>query len=160
MKSRKSNPFKLKPPRNQISVGPFVGITYDNVTGISDAVDDTHLNYSISASVSDYHFVSGAWNKNQDNIELNGAYQSFKNIVEKLDTKYIMISYSNESIVSKQQMTDLLKKYGKVEILEIDHKRNVMGAIGFSKSGQKIYKSNPNVTEYIFLLEKKIYIFY
>ena len=92
--------------------------------------------------------------KNQDNIELNGAYQSFKNIVEKLDTKYIMISYSNESIVSKQQMTDLLKKYGKVEILEIDHKRNVMGAIGFSKSGQKIYKSNPNVTEYIFLLEK------
>ncbi len=43
--------------------------TYENVTGISDAVDDTHLNYSISASVSDYHFVSGAWNKNQDNID-------------------------------------------------------------------------------------------
>ena len=92
--------------------------------------------------------------KNKDNIELNGAYQSFKTIVEKLDTKYIMISYSNESIVSKNQMLSLLKQYGKVDIMEIDHKRNVMGSIGFSSKGEVIAKPNHRVTEYIFLLEK------
>ena len=29
-----------------------------------------------------------------------------------------------------------------------------MGAIGFSKVGERIQKNNPNVTEYIFLLNK------
>mgnify|MGYP003652908673 CR=1 FL=1 len=93
--------------------------------------------------------------KNQDNIEQNGAYQSFEKMVNKLDVKYVMISYSNESIVSKDQMLSLLEKYGEVNIIEIDHKRNIMGAIGFSKAGERVIKHNPNVTEYIFLLEKK-----
>ena len=65
-----------------------------------------------------------------------------------------MISYSNESIVSKNQMLSLLKQYGKVDIMEIDHKRNVMGSIGFSSKGEVIAKPNHRVTEYIFLLEK------
>ncbi len=46
MKSRKSNPFKLKPPRNQISVGPFVGITYDNVTGLTEPVVGFGITYN------------------------------------------------------------------------------------------------------------------
>ena len=92
--------------------------------------------------------------KNQDNIEQNGAYQSFEKMVNKLDVKYVMISYSNESTVSKDQMLSLLEKYGEVSIMEIDHKRNIMGAIGFSKAGERIKKHNPNVTEYIFLLKK------
>ncbi len=75
-------------------------------------------------------------------------------MVNKLDVKYIMISYSNESIVSKNQLKDLLEKYGEVSIIEVDHKRNIMGAIGFSKVGERIQKNNPNVTEYIFLLNK------
>ena len=93
--------------------------------------------------------------KNQDNIEVNGAYQSFKTMVEKLNTKHILISYSNQSIVSKDQMMDLLGKYGVVKVMSIDHKRNVMGSIGHSSKGEVISKDNPNVTEYLFLLTKK-----
>jgi adenine-specific DNA-methyltransferase len=93
--------------------------------------------------------------KNQDNIEVNGAYQSFKTMVEKLNTKHILISYSNQSIVSKDQMMDLLGKYGEVKVMSIDHKRNVMGSIGHSSKGSVISKDNPNVTEYLFLLTKK-----
>ena len=92
--------------------------------------------------------------KNQDNIEQNGAYQSFEKMVNKLDVKYVMISYSNQSIVSKDQMLSLLEKYGEVSIIEIDHKRNIMGSIGKSTLGNKIIQDNPNVIEYIFLLEK------
>ena len=64
------------------------------------------------------------------------------------------ISYSNQSIVSKDQMLSLLEKYGEVSIIEIDHKRNIMGSIGKSTLGNKIIQDNPNVIEYIFLLEK------
>lgn len=92
--------------------------------------------------------------KNQDNIEQNKAHQAFKTMVEKLDVKYVMISYSNESIVSKTQMINLLNQYGEVELFEIDHKRMVMGSIGHSSKGNLIEKNNPNVTEYIFLLKK------
>ena len=94
--------------------------------------------------------------KNQDNIELNKAYQAFETIVKKLNTKQILISYSNESIVSKDQLMGLLSKYGTCELFEIDHKRMVMGSIGHSSKGKVISKGNPNVTEYLFLLTKKI----
>tara|TARA_S200002703_G_scaffold117206_1_gene102778 strand:+ start:1852 stop:2604 length:753 start_codon:yes stop_codon:yes gene_type:complete len=46
MKSRRSNPFKIKPPRNQISVGPFVGITYDQVTGLTEPVIGFGVTYN------------------------------------------------------------------------------------------------------------------
>ena len=94
--------------------------------------------------------------KNQDDIKNNKAYQAFKSMVEKLDVKYVMISYSNESIVSKSQMVELLENYGKVNIFEIAHKRMIMGAIGKSTSGNKVIEDNPNVTEYIFLLKKEV----
>jgi adenine-specific DNA-methyltransferase len=95
--------------------------------------------------------------KNQDSIELNGVYQSFEKMIgDKLShIPNIMISYSNESILSKEQMFDLLGKYGDVTLKEIDHKRNVMGSIGTLEYKQDGIKSfNPNVTEYIFLLKR------
>ena len=46
MKSRRSNPFKIKPPRNQISVGPFIGVTYDNVTGLTEPVVGFGITYN------------------------------------------------------------------------------------------------------------------
>ena len=104
----------------------------------------------------DYTYKDILWYdiKNQDNIELNGAYQAFTLMVEKLKTKHILISYSNQSILTKDQLKDLLSKYGEVKIMSIDHKRNVMGSIGHSSKGSVISKDNPNVTEYLFLLTK------
>jgi len=92
--------------------------------------------------------------KNLDNIKENGSYKAFKFMVEKLDSKYIMISYSNESIISLEQMVELLSQYGDTEVYEIDHKRMIMGSIGHSSKNKVISSKNPNVTEYIFLLTK------
>ena len=105
----------------------------------------------------DYTYKDILWYdiKNQDNIELNGAYQAFTAMVEKLNTKHILISYSNQSILSKDQLEELLSKYGDVKIMAIDHKRNVMGSIIKSPDGIKLIGDNPNVTEYLFLLTKK-----
>ena len=46
LNSRRSNPFKIKPPRNQISVGPFIGVTYDNVTGLTEPVIGFGITYN------------------------------------------------------------------------------------------------------------------
>jgi hypothetical protein len=46
LNSRRSNPFKIKPPRNQISVGPFIGVTYDNTTGLTEPVVGFGITYN------------------------------------------------------------------------------------------------------------------
>jgi adenine-specific DNA-methyltransferase len=84
------------------------------------------------------------------------AHNAFKNILNGLShIPHIMISYSNESIVSKEDLFKLLKSYGEVSLYEIDHKRMVMGQIGKStKDNKVVIKDNPNVKEYIFHLKK------
>ena len=47
LRTHRSNPLKLKPPRNQISVGPFVGVTYDNVTGLTEPVFGFGVSYNL-----------------------------------------------------------------------------------------------------------------
>lgn len=86
----------------------------------------------------------------------NNALGAFKKMIEQLDhVPNIMISYSNESIVSKEDLTDLLVKYGEVVLFEIDHKRMIMGLIGKSTRDRKVISSsNPNVREYLFLLKR------
>ena len=44
--SRRSKPFSIKPPRNQISVGPFFGITYDQTTGLTEPVLGFGITYN------------------------------------------------------------------------------------------------------------------
>jgi|TARA_R100000030_G_scaffold48575_2_gene36630 hypothetical protein len=44
---RRGNPLKLKPPRNQISVGPFAGVIYDSKTGLTEPVFGFGVSYNM-----------------------------------------------------------------------------------------------------------------
>jgi len=44
---RRGNPLKLKPPRNQISVGPFAGVIYDSKTGLTEPVIGFGVSYNM-----------------------------------------------------------------------------------------------------------------
>lgn len=46
IRGRRSEPLKLKPPRNQISVGPFAGVIYDNTTGLTEPVIGFGITYN------------------------------------------------------------------------------------------------------------------
>ena len=46
LSGRRSNPLKLKPPRNQISVGPFAGIVYNQTTGLTEPVIGFGISYN------------------------------------------------------------------------------------------------------------------
>lgn len=44
---RQGSPLKLKPPRNQISVGPFAGVIYDSKTGLTEPVIGFGVSYNM-----------------------------------------------------------------------------------------------------------------
>ena len=70
---------------------------------------------------------------------------AFDTLFRELKTKWIFLSYSSESIVSKEKMLDLMGKYGDVEVVEQDYKR--------FKSFE--YNEDKPVLEYLFCLKKK-----
>jgi len=69
---------------------------------------------------------------------------SFEKLVQNLKTDWIFLSYSSESLISKDNMMTLLGKYGIVSIVERDYKR--------FKSFE--YNADNAIKEYIFCLQK------
>ncbi|MCX7655522.1 MAG: DNA adenine methylase [Treponemataceae bacterium] len=76
----------------------------------------------------------------------SSALKALEGIIEKIQAKYILVSFNSEGFISFQEMQSLLKKYGQLEILEIPY--NVF-------RGSRNLASRPlHVKEYIYLLEK------
>jgi adenine-specific DNA-methyltransferase len=96
------------------------------------------------------------YNTSLDNNPWYGdAETAFNTMMNKLShVKHVMISYSNESIVSKEDLTLLLQQYGTVKLYEIDHNRMIMGSIGKSTANNKVVTQQDKVKEYIFLVSK------
>lgn len=72
----------------------------------------------------------------------------FDNLFKNLKTKYIFLSYNNEGLISKEEITKIIKKYCKnYTINELDYKRF---------KSNKINEANQNkeVIEYLFCCEK------
>jgi adenine-specific DNA-methyltransferase len=70
--------------------------------------------------------------------------KSFDLLFRELKTKWIFLSYNSESIVSKEKMLDIMKKYGTATVIERDYKR--------FKSFK--YNNDVDIKEYLFCLRK------
>lgn len=70
--------------------------------------------------------------------------KAFDTLCRQLKTKWIFLSYNSESIVSKETMLGILKRYGTVSVIERDYKR--------FKSYE--YNKDVEIKEYLFCLEK------
>jgi adenine-specific DNA-methyltransferase len=70
--------------------------------------------------------------------------KAFDLLFQQLKTKWIFLSYNSESIVSKDKMLDIMKKYGNTSVMERDYKR--------FKSFE--YNKDVNIKEYLFCLQK------
>jgi adenine-specific DNA-methyltransferase len=68
----------------------------------------------------------------------------FNDLFKSLNTNYIFLSYNSESIVKKDKMIEIMKKYGDVSVVEKEYKR--------FKSFE--YNKSANVIEYLFCLNK------
>jgi len=47
IKGGKSEVIKLKPPRNQISIGPMLGVTYNQITGLTEPIWGIGITYNL-----------------------------------------------------------------------------------------------------------------
>jgi adenine-specific DNA-methyltransferase len=70
--------------------------------------------------------------------------EAFKKLVSDLKAQWIFISYNSESLISKDDMIDLLKVYGEVSVIEREYKR--------FKSFE--YNEDRQIMEYLFCLKK------
>jgi adenine-specific DNA-methyltransferase len=73
------------------------------------------------------------------------AETAFDTLIRGLRAKWVFLSYSSESIVSKEKMMEILSRYGTVSVIEREYKR--------FKSFE--YNEDKAVNEYLFCLEKK-----
>lgn len=69
---------------------------------------------------------------------------AFDALVKDLKAEWIFLSYNSESLLSKEQTMEILKKYGSVSVLERDYKR--------FKSFE--YNEDKQIKEYLFCLQK------
>jgi adenine-specific DNA-methyltransferase len=58
------------------------------------------------------------------------ALPAFANLVRKLPVKHVLISYSDESLVRRDDLLAEMADIGEVQLLEVDYKRNIMSRIG------------------------------
>jgi adenine-specific DNA-methyltransferase len=70
---------------------------------------------------------------------------AFDTLIRGLRAKWIFLSYNSESIVSKEKMLEILRRYGTVSVIEREYKR--------FKSFE--YNEDKAIQEYLFCLEKK-----
>jgi adenine-specific DNA methylase len=89
--------------------------------------------------------MKSEWNKAQT------SYIAFEELFDRLPVKYILLSYSNESLIALQELETILKKYKSYKVHMVDYKRNIMSQIGNAES---IEDPNTANVEYIILIEK------
>jgi len=111
-----------------------------------------------------YHFVEGLARNWQD-VEMqwetktkkfknyptpfstkNGAYDAFDQLFKKHRNSILVVSYSSNSVPTKDEMLTLLAKYKQdVEVIAIDH------TYSFGNQGHKVNDNKNRVQEYIFI---------
>ena len=103
------------------------------------------LKNRLDVEVSRVSGITQDWNHSVFN-KASLALNAMEDIIGKIDSKFVIVSYNSEGFITFQQMTDMLKKYGSLKTVEINYNafrgsRNL--------SGRDIY-----VSEYLFVLEK------
>lgn len=107
-------------------------------------------------------------NRRVDRISKHGSYDSamdsqwnskkaalaaFEKLIDRLPTKWVLVSYSNESLVEIEKLEALFAKYPFVTATTIDYERNIMSQIGNASLSSK--DSTPGPVEYLFLIQKE-----
>jgi adenine-specific DNA-methyltransferase len=116
-----------------------------------------HDNYHLLETISKYDYpkIKGKTGLRDETVTKSkfcskrDALGEFKLILDKIESKYIFISYSSESIVSKEQMIKILEEsWDNVKCYEKDYQR-------FKSNKNSNDKQPKNVVEYLFCGERK-----
>lgn len=83
-------------------------------------------------------------NSNKSNFSVKkNVFDSFTNLINDLNTKFILVSYNNEGLMSSDTIVDILKSKGKTSLYKYEYKK-------FKSQATQL---NENVFEYLYLCE-------
>ena len=103
------------------------------------------LKNRIDVEISKVSGITQGWNRSDFNRRLT-ALSSMEKIIDSLDSKYIMISYNSEGFITFNQMTEMLRKYGKTKTVEITYNT--------FRGCRNLNNRSLHINEYLFILEK------
>lgn len=85
----------------------------------------------------------------------NEAFTELKSVVDKLDTKLIILSFSNEGFISREELEPYLATKGKLTVKTKDYKRYVGSQIGiYNPNGKKVGQvSHLRNEEYLYIVQ-------
>ncbi len=173
--SRSGNPLTLVAPME--TKGPR-GKAYNQdanqlVKTLGDEYDLVYLDppYTGHNYISYYHIwetivrndtpeVSGITNRRvgyaRSGYNTKRASKFLASLIRRIKSKYVMISYNNEGLISESDMQAMCKRAGTLTIDTVVHKRNVMSQIGiFDKAGKLVGVPGAKVNkEFLYLVER------
>jgi adenine-specific DNA-methyltransferase len=80
------------------------------------------------------------------------AMQAIKRLIEEVKARYVLLSYSSGGRATKEELYTILNASGTLrKAIEIDYKKNVMGAMRWTNEW---INSDGTYHEYLFLVEK------
>lgn len=103
------------------------------------------LDYKYPENTSKISGIPDNWARSDYN-KGNYACQALTELVTNIKAKFILISFNSEGFISLEQMTDILTRIGRVEVLET--KYNTF------RGSRNLGKRGIHVKEYLYLLEK------
>jgi adenine-specific DNA-methyltransferase len=103
------------------------------------------LDYRPPENVSRVSGIPGGWNRSEYNREKQ-ALGTLRDLVERIRAKYLLISFNSEGFIGLDEMRGMLKKQGRVEVLETGYH--------CFRGSRNLRSRNIHVREYLYLLEK------
>ena len=102
-------------------------------------------------NISNVSGIPNNWNRSAYNKK-QYAYSALTELVENIKAKYILISFNSEGFISLDEMKNMLKKTGKVQVLETSY-NTFRGCRNLTRLADKGDREI-HVTEYLYLVEK------
>ena len=90
--------------------------------------------------------ITQGWNRSDFNKRAR-VMDSMEKTVSALDSKYIIVSYNSEGFINFDDMSQMLKKYGKLKTVEI--------AYNTFRGSRNLQNRDIHVKEYLFVLTKE-----
>jgi adenine-specific DNA-methyltransferase len=103
------------------------------------------LNYTYPENTSKISGIPKNWNHSDYNNEKK-ALKALTFLVENIKAKYIIISFNSEGFINTGQMTNMLEKIGKLEVLATQYNA--------FRGSRNLNNREIHVKEYLYLLEK------
>lgn len=103
-------------------------------------------NYKRPKEVSDVSGIPVGWNKSQFNKKQDSK-NAMRDLCEKLNSKFLLISFSSDGFISKDEMVEMLSNIGEVKVLDKDYNT--------FRGCRNLNNRDIHVKEFLYLVDKR-----